>query len=308
MTTIGDLDVHPYADRFPMLSDDELDELAASIAANGLRQPIVVTVDGLILDGRNRARACESLGLDPETVVYEGDDLAEYVIDCNTTRRHLSTGQRAMASALVLADDGRRENGRWKRGSVDNGTGSDTAFAKALQWSGLVPDYAPELADQVTDGTLPLKTAFATADERRKSAEADELARKAAERREREEAKAKAERDAQIKTDLATADPRYLELIEDGTLTPAAAWAAHQADTEKERRAEAELDRGRRDTCTAIAESTYRLDGGKSYGDIFLRDFYPHEHRFLAEPLRLTRRRLDSCIEFLQTVKEGLPA
>jgi hypothetical protein len=54
--------------------------------------------------------------------VYGGDDLAEYVIDANITRRNMTTGQRAMSTALVLEADGRRsENGRWVRGSVDIG-------------------------------------------------------------------------------------------------------------------------------------------------------------------------------------------
>lgn len=53
---------HPYADKFPMLSEPELAELAESIRANGLRNPVVVTEDGLILDGRNRAAACERIG------------------------------------------------------------------------------------------------------------------------------------------------------------------------------------------------------------------------------------------------------
>lgn len=110
--------VHPYADKFPMLPDAELEELAESIKQNGQRQPIVLTEDGLIIDGRNRAKACEMVNVEPEVTVYEGDDLAEYVIDSNTSRRHMSTGARAMATALVLSDDGRRENGRWKRGSV----------------------------------------------------------------------------------------------------------------------------------------------------------------------------------------------
>ena len=35
--------------------------------------------DGLILDGRNRSAACERAGVSPTTIVYEGDDLAEYV-------------------------------------------------------------------------------------------------------------------------------------------------------------------------------------------------------------------------------------
>ena len=91
--------VHPYAEKFPMLGEAELAELAESIAENGLRNPIVLTPDGLILDGRNRSAACERAGVSPTTIVYEGDDLAEYVIDCNSSRRHMSTGARAMATA-----------------------------------------------------------------------------------------------------------------------------------------------------------------------------------------------------------------
>ena len=117
---------HPYADKFPMLPQGELEELAESIRENGLRQPIVITPDGLILDGRNRAAACGLVGIEPETVLYEGDDLAEYVIDCNVTRRNMSTGARAMATALVLAEDGRRGDGRWKRGSVHITDSRDT--------------------------------------------------------------------------------------------------------------------------------------------------------------------------------------
>lgn len=48
---------HPYADAFPMASEEEIEELAASIAAVGLIHPIVLTVDGLVLDGRNRLEA-----------------------------------------------------------------------------------------------------------------------------------------------------------------------------------------------------------------------------------------------------------
>ena len=110
MTITG---VHPYADKFPMLPEPELAELAESIRANGLRNPIVLTPDGLILDGRNRAAACERVGVAPTTTVYEGDDLAEYVIDANSSRRHMTTGARAMATALVLVEDGRRINGKW---------------------------------------------------------------------------------------------------------------------------------------------------------------------------------------------------
>lgn len=82
--------VHPAADLFPMMSDVELDELAADIAKNGLRQPIVLWHENgkvtaadekgwerdieagkppgllLLLDGRNRLAAIARAFTDPE--------------------------------------------------------------------------------------------------------------------------------------------------------------------------------------------------------------------------------------------------
>jgi ParB-like chromosome segregation protein Spo0J len=60
--------VHPIADLFPMMTDEELANLAADIKANGLIHPIVVDKDGVLLDGRNRDRACEIAGIEPSTV------------------------------------------------------------------------------------------------------------------------------------------------------------------------------------------------------------------------------------------------
>ena len=68
--------VHPAAALLPMMSDAELEALAADIKANGLLEPIVVWVDNsaaakgsegpfttYLLDGRNRLAALERLGI-----------------------------------------------------------------------------------------------------------------------------------------------------------------------------------------------------------------------------------------------------
>ena len=57
---------HPFAELFPMMDDGELKELANDIKANGQREDIT-TLDGMILDGRNRFRACEMAGVEPMT-------------------------------------------------------------------------------------------------------------------------------------------------------------------------------------------------------------------------------------------------
>lgn len=179
---------HPYADKFPMLSEPELAELAESIKANGQRNPIVLTPDGLILDGRNRYAACQIVGVDPLCETYDGDDLAEYVIDCNSSRRHMSAGSRAMANALVLAADGKRSNGRWSYGRL-NSKDLGNSMAEYVRQCGVILDYADDLAEPVVSGALPLDAAYRQAQERR-DAERQEMERK--EREAAEEADAKA--------------------------------------------------------------------------------------------------------------------
>jgi hypothetical protein len=107
--------VHPIAELFPMMTDDELAELAADIKANGLIHPIVVDKDGLLIDGRNRARACEIAGIEPATVVFEGDDPRAYIIASNIARRHMSKGQQAMAVAMVYPEPEKTTHGKMSK-------------------------------------------------------------------------------------------------------------------------------------------------------------------------------------------------
>jgi ParB-like chromosome segregation protein Spo0J len=100
--------VHPLAELFPMISDDELRELAEDIRKNGMIEPITLC-EGKILDGRNRFNAAKLISfpfrranfrellchLDPRT----------YVISANIKRRHLTAEQkRSVIASLVKAD------------------------------------------------------------------------------------------------------------------------------------------------------------------------------------------------------------
>lgn len=300
--------VHPYADKFPMLPQAELEELAQSIRDNGLRQPIVVTVDGLILDGRNRFQACRMAGVEPETVVYEGNDLAEYVLDANITRRNMTIGQRAMATALVLEADGRRTNGRWKRGSVDIGKFANISdWQSRLKEAGIILDFTPNLADRVLDGSLTFKAALDEANEIKQSEERDKIMAREQAKRKREEEAAEAEHNARIVADLTQAGSKYVALIEDGTMTPRAAWSAHREDTRKQREHQEKLARGWRDTNRHITEAVNMLQGGAEQAEIFLNDSYPHEADTVPEPLRLTISNTQTAIDFLTYINERLP-
>lgn len=299
---------HPYADKFPMLPKDELEELAESIRENGLRQPIVVDREGRILDGRNRAAACELVGITPETVEYDGDDLAAYVLDCNISRRHMSTGARAMAAALVLEADGRRSNGRWKYGALSdswNSTNSNT-WGVALRMAGTVLDWAPELAEQVIAGQLRLDIAYDEAKKKRDDVDAEKRRKAIEANKKREETIREREENDRMLTALTEAHSRYLERIQTGDMSIRAAYAAHMADTEKERRRQREVEMSRRDACRTISEAVRSLRGGRQYAETYLREWYPHEQQFLTEREWVTRANVESAVEFLVAIKEGL--
>src|SRR4030095_2030460 len=91
--------VHPVAALFPMMSDDELDDLAADIATNGLLHPIVLDASGTLIDGRNRLEACRRAGVEPAYTTLDGHEAAGVLLSSNVARRHLNAGQRAMAIA-----------------------------------------------------------------------------------------------------------------------------------------------------------------------------------------------------------------
>ena len=85
---------HELAELFPMMTCTEMQDLVLDIKAKGQLNPII-TLQGKILDGRNRYLACQELGIQPVFVEYSGNDPLGDVISWNLKRRHLSEAQRA---------------------------------------------------------------------------------------------------------------------------------------------------------------------------------------------------------------------
>lgn len=93
---------HEAANIFPMMSADEFSALVEDIRANGQRQPIYIH-DGKIIDGRNRYRACQQIGIEPDTRAWDGvGSLVSFVVSLNLQRRHLSSSQKATVAMDVL--------------------------------------------------------------------------------------------------------------------------------------------------------------------------------------------------------------
>jgi ParB-like chromosome segregation protein Spo0J len=159
----SDLQNHPLADMFPMLSDAEQNELAADIGKHGQLEPIVLYQE-MILDGRNRNTACLMLGIEPKTVEFTGDNPVAYVVSKNLKRRHLNESQRAMiATELEQYAHGGARNNQDANGHLETRaelaasldvSPRSVARAKKVKESG-----TPEDVQAVKDGKLSVSAA-----------------------------------------------------------------------------------------------------------------------------------------------------
>jgi ParB-like chromosome segregation protein Spo0J len=105
-----DMPFHPLAELFPLIKGAEFDELVESIKENGQLEPIS-TLDGTILDGRNRYRACQAAGVEPRFEEFTGRDPVRFVFIKNINRRHLTVSQRA----LIAAEFAQLKHGDFRR-------------------------------------------------------------------------------------------------------------------------------------------------------------------------------------------------
>ena len=106
------LEFHPLSSIFPLMEGAEFEELVADIKARGLREKIDL-YEGKIVDGRNRYRALQQLGIVPDAnyfrkaiythsiggeiaphEVNNDDRVRAYVISKNIHRRHPTQDQK----------------------------------------------------------------------------------------------------------------------------------------------------------------------------------------------------------------------
>src|SRR5262245_28140855 len=93
---------HPAAEIFPPMSEEEFRAFKEDIRQRQQIDPIVL-LDGKILDGRHRYRACRELGLEPLTREWDGQGSpVEFVVSRNLHRRHLSGSQKATVAVDLL--------------------------------------------------------------------------------------------------------------------------------------------------------------------------------------------------------------
>jgi len=115
---------HELADCLPSIPEDEFQALKEDIAGLGVLEPITL-LDGKILDGRHRYRACQELGIECPTRVLTDASPRDIVMSLNVFRRHLTPSQRAMIGAKVrevyVAEARQRIEEHWLAGRDKEG-------------------------------------------------------------------------------------------------------------------------------------------------------------------------------------------
>jgi len=96
------LKTHPAADAFPMMDAGRFKEVKADIAEKGQLEPITLC-DGMILDGRNRYKACVELGVEPAFREWPGNPW-HFAWSMNGQRRDLADMQRG--AIKIICDRG----------------------------------------------------------------------------------------------------------------------------------------------------------------------------------------------------------
>lgn len=234
-------EAHPDAAIFPMMSAEEIADLAEDIKANGLKHPIVLGVlDGteVIIDGRNRQEACEIAEVEPRFEKLNGQDVQAFIISQNLKRRHLNTGQRAMAYAMIHPPTPRRQNMEGRKRAPDSefydySAGSKaTHFATMVSRCRLILRDSRALAEEVMSGVKFLDTAFKEAKARQ---DENETADK---------------KHARLRTEA----PELLPLVLESRMTLDDAIAAVD---ERKRKAEAE-EKNKREALIRNSETLYR--------------------------------------------------
>lgn len=128
---------HAASTLFPLLRGAEFDALVKDIETHG-QQEAIYRLRGAIIDGRNRLRACEKLGvkpwiedLDPE----EHPDPHALVMSLNFHRRHLRPHEKGAALAAYMQRIGAKKRpgpGRPKKSAESADSPSIASVAKQL--------------------------------------------------------------------------------------------------------------------------------------------------------------------------------
>jgi ParB-like chromosome segregation protein Spo0J len=276
--------VHPLADLFPMMSKQELQALADDIKANGLREPIRITADGEIVDGRNRYKACEIAKVEPRFEQVNGD-AGDLILSANIFRRHMTKGQIAILAVIAELEVELPKDSAWNEDAaplVARGKKYDyQALAhrrveslvskRVVEIASHIVRWAPDHARTILDTGTGFEVGQREAEERSKNAHSEET-----------------------RTRIMQEDsPELLAQVSDDGLSLAEAWRIREDRIRQER------ERKVRHTGYLVDRLTPLL--GKSNPEELVEDYEPE---FATRKIGLAE--LDEAIAYLKALRTAM--
>ena len=174
------LTAHPAADYCPMMDEQRFAELVQDIRANGLHDPITM-LDGKILDGRNRYRACIEARVEPAFTEDCGDSPTQYVWSKNLARRDLTPSQRTAIAVEMLpplkqeakkrqvanlkqgqespVPDRGQERGKDNHEAIEEAAAIVGVSGRQVYRAAIVKERDPKLFDEIKAGKINVRSA-----------------------------------------------------------------------------------------------------------------------------------------------------
>lgn len=170
--------IHRACLAVPPMTADEFAELCDDIEKNGLSQPIILTPEKELLDGRNRLRACYERMVEAKFKTTTVDPWI-YTISANIKRRHLTVGQICVFGLELLEEE--KEKARERQGHGQTAPGQtlsvslDEAFAgkatevvaaklgvsaSSLSKAAKVREFLPDLLPKIASNEITLEAAY----------------------------------------------------------------------------------------------------------------------------------------------------
>ncbi len=182
--------VHPAANIVPMMDEDQYQALVEDVRANGFLNPLKVTDENLLIDGRNRICASIDVELDAPVESYNPVDPVQYIVSENVKRRHLSETQRSTVALnikryyeqeskeiqlsglkqyqnkTVRSDMTERKKGERPREKAAKAVGVSTGM---VQMADTVEKEAPDLFEKMQKDEVKTTAAYEEVKQRRES-------------------------------------------------------------------------------------------------------------------------------------------
>lgn len=261
--------IHSAANLFPMLGDIELKELSEDIAKNGLIEPIWLSKDNELLDGRNRYLACKIVKVKAETRTYRGDDPIGFVCSLNMHRRHLTAGQKAIAALEIEklyateAKERQREAAKEKN-SAGDGTGFGPSVAEPLnsaeRQARASRTKAAKAVGTSADSVAKAKKIANRAPDLLEKVQKDEISLNKANEIVKEREQEKREKEAVIARLAKEREEMDLQVIANGGRIPAAEELKPKPHEYKDLLSEAKLETKRRNAVNDFKTETVRFN------------------------------------------------